>query len=186
MFGEIPVLLSGRRYTLRPSFAALYALEQRLQTTIPDLVLQLKENPAPTGLVRLILREGFAAQYGSQEKFPALSYRMVRRLRPVALLFLIQGLGFLLGEEMETPPQTSAEPPSKQAPLNFEKLRWYELYKTARIILKISDSEFWRMTMIEMSLLAAASAYANGGLATYEGVPATSDDLEWLCGQFPD
>ena len=207
LLGEIGLHIHGKRYALRPSFGALYEIEQQLGTTIPELICDIKDKKASVQALRAIWREGFAASYGETAPCPELSARQLRRLWPVALAFLIQGLGYMIAEEAPAShaahalpggapaPESSVAPSIAEAPpaapgnaaaWRFEPLRWEDIYDSARTILGVGEREFWHMTMPGLSRMAAAVARMQGIDSGYGGVPATASDLTAMMAQFPD
>lgn len=209
LHGEISLHIHWQRHTLRPSLGALYEIEQQLDMTIPALINMVSEGRASADMIRLILREGFAAHYGTIRGFPALSNWRLRKLWTVALMFLIHGMGFLLIEEKElivpehdpvaanddyprvaqktdTAHYGKSDMRASAPKFNFDPLRWGDLYESARVLLGIGEEEFWRMTMPGLARMSAALARVNGADTGFGSLPATHNDLEWLTEQFPD
>ena len=188
LHGEIPLRIGGKMRVLRPSLGAIYEIEQELGATVPELISLIKDGNAPGAIIRCILAQGFAACPDNSAPFSLPAWK-ARRRWPVALAFLIHGLGFIIEEEKEsTPAPDGGEvPPAKpKPPLSFEPIPWEKIYKTARTMLGVGEAEFWHMTMPALSLLTAAAAEAAGVHQDYNAFPATGDDLAWMMAQHPD
>lgn len=204
LHGEVSFSIYGERYTLRPSLGALAAIEEQLGATIPALVDALYEQRASPAAIRLILREGFIAYCGGAQKPPLLFDWQLRRLWPVVLIFLIHGMGFLLigpdKQEQEngfeaanddgksvaqsvTVPDVAVSVPAGRPKFNFKPLEWGSIYESATMLLNVRQSEYWRMTMPELSRRAGMLARMHG---INFGLPATRGDLDRMIAQFPD
>lgn len=203
LHGEVSVRIYGRRCTFRPSLGALYEIEQALDATIPALIGLLQDGKGTSAMTRVILREGFAAQYGDMRAFPLLTPWQIRRLSHTALRFLIHGMGFLpIGMEggqetfhahsannaadISAPDSARAAKAGDAAKLAFEPIGWRGIYENSRMLLGIGEAEFWQMTMADISSLSAMFARLGGNETAYAGPPATQGDLAWLIAQFPD
>lgn len=197
--GLCDITIVKKRYHMRPSFAALYAVERTTGQSIAALIDLLDEKPAAS-LIKLIITEGLKAQYGQASDLPKLRSRQWVALQLDARAFLILGLGYA---PHEMAPQTSngmtdqvtsaqlenAETATgnvqSQKP-RFESINWRELYKAATGPLSKSEAEFWQMTMCGLMLQSEAYAATQGAEVAEVGLPASHDDLCAMMAQFPD
>ncbi|MBI1237038.1 MAG: phage tail assembly chaperone [Alphaproteobacteria bacterium] len=176
-FGELSVKLHARTLTLRPSFAALYAIECTAGMPLPAL-LETLDTPA----IRLIISEGLKAAGGKKPyglRWPSLHF--------AARTFLLHGMGYVQEPGVEIAAETTPETVLTAKPSSgFTPLDWHALYQTATVTLSRSADEFWRMTMTELMLQCAAIAEAQGFAPASGGAPATKRDLADMQKRFPD
>lgn len=175
VFAETLISLNARRYALRPSFAALYAIESQ-SLPLPELLRLLHAGYASPDMLRLILSEGIAAAengvldagWVEEELYAA---------APQLLMFLLRGIGYAVeGAESITAEECAALPP----------LAWPELIKVACGMMGRTLQEFWQMTMPEYRLILEGFLILQGIDALDALPPANSHDLAAMMRRFPD
>lgn len=202
--GEYVITIRSLRLTIRPSFAALYAIEGFAGCTIARVIAVLQSPACHAALIRAVIEQGMIACYGTLPRLPRLRQREWMALREDATSFLIIGLGYQLNANetvsnaamllQQLPvqanasdaPSTTSQRTNSAPSTAWDKLDWSSLYKTAVGLLGKSEAEFWQMTMCGLMLQSEAYAASQGFDMVGVGLPATHDDLTMLMAQFPD
>jgi hypothetical protein len=175
--GEVTIMLGGQPHVLRPSFQALYAIEQRSRLTIRGLLALLCAHGLPASALRIIAEEGLAASGYIPDDLDLSD----ERLKPAAHTlrnFLLYGLGCALDDP--------------RAPLDAATIRalavpdWHDLYKTFTGMMGRAGHEFWQTTLPEYWLTYEGFFAMHGLESLQHGAPATSADLAELMERFPD
>jgi hypothetical protein len=197
--GESVAVVGKRIYGLRPSFAALHAIEAHTRVRIPQAIAHIDSPGCHAELVRHVLGHGILA-YDMNATLPKLRSKQWLALRETAVAFLIQGLGYRIdaGATNNSPAPTivpgvsqsvtSAKQQETQdsTASRFEPLDWPQVYKTATGLLGKTEDEFWQMTYPGLMLQCEAHAAAQGTEIAEVGHPATPDDLLTMMQQYPD
>jgi hypothetical protein len=197
--GEGAAVIGKRIYGLRPSFAALHAIEAHTRVNIPQVIAHIDSPDCRAEVVRHILEQGILA-YDADAILPKLRSKQWLALREIAVAFLIQGLGYRIDTAADSsapaPTIVAAASPSGEAAeqqdmpnpttSRFEPLHWPQVYKTATGLLGKTETEFWQMTYPGLMLQCEAHAAAQGIEIAEVGHPATPDDLLTMMQQYPD
>lgn len=197
--GESVAVISKRIYGLRPSFAALHAIEAHTRVSIPQVIAHIDSPDCHAEVVRHVLEQGILA-YDADAILPKLRSKQWLALRETAVAFLIQGLGYRIDADatkhssaptIVSGVSQSVTPTEQQGIQNstassFEPLDWPQVYKTATGLLGKTEAEFWPMTYPGLMLQCEAHAVAQGIEIAEVGHPATPDDLLTMMQQYPD
>ncbi|MCH2547177.1 MAG: phage tail assembly chaperone [Alphaproteobacteria bacterium] len=197
--GETVAVIGKRICGLRPSFAALHAIEAHTHVSIPQVIAHIDSPSCHAEVVRHVLEQGILA-YDADATLPKLRSKQWLALRETAVAFLIQGLGCRIdaGATKNSPAPTvvsnvsqSVTPVEQQekqdsSASRFEPLDWQQVYKTATGLLGKTEDEFWQMTYPGLMLQCEAHAAAQGIEIAEVGHPATPDDLLTMMQQYPD
>lgn len=168
--GELVFTHNKLEYTLRPSLGALYEVEQLLKRPVIDVCRQLYTSPNQADITWIILQQCYAASCGARMRLPALSKRKLAALQPIAHGVLLRGLGCNNMQQLQ----------DVSAP------KWEALYDTARVVLCISEDEFWHITLPGLLRMIAAKARLEEQAIEAIGPPARQADLLAMMEQFPD
>lgn len=162
LVGEMQVQCGAARMVLRPSFGALYAIEQQMLCSISHLRKCCAEGWVTAEQLRIITQEGARAAVlaGHSSTFGDGADAVISAQD--AARFLSGGVD---GAEMEG--------------------HWEEYYKTATGILGRSESEFWQMTPISFEMTCEAFA-AMHGVDLHRSEALSAEELRGLMRQIPD
>lgn len=194
--GECAITIGKGGYFLRPSFHALYSIEQHCGQNISTIIDTASQQPLSAKTIECIVTEGLRAYYGELPPLPMMRPNDWRKLHDVAAHFLIHGLGYYTQNDDPTPardakptatPFISSSSPKLFEPPKLPPIHWRELYQIATSALGCNEKEFWEMTMCGFLLRCEAhmNLWSDSEIAA-SGIPATPDELCALMERFPD
>lgn len=199
--GECVAVVGKRIYAMRPSFAALWTIEQQTGVSIPQAIQHIDSPHCRAEVVRFVIEQGVHS-LNPQATQPKLSKKQWLAHREAAITLLIQGLGYHINTAHESmapaatvmpvgvsPAQGSETAMKAEASFSsspFTPLNWPQLYKTATGLLGKTEAEFWCMTYSGLLLQCEAYAASQGIEIAEVGHPATPDDLHHMMQQYPD